>query len=50
MKKKSNEDAPDQETANKVLNVSENSRENDIAVSYANLVSNPSDDVNKALI
>ena len=36
-RKKSCKNAPDQETANKVLNVSESSPGNDIAVSYANL-------------
>ena len=46
------EDAPDQETANEVLNVSESSPGNDIEVSNVNLVpvSNPSDDVNKVVI
>ena len=52
-RKRSCEDAPDQETANKVLNVSESSPENDIEVSNVNLVSNfsdASDDVSKVAI
>ena len=44
------EDAPDQETANEVLNVSESSTGNDIEVSNVNLVSNPNDDANKVII
>ena len=48
-RKTSCEDAPDQETANEVLNVSESNLGNDVEVSNVNLVSNPndaSDDVN----
>ena len=49
-KRSSCEDAPDQETANEVLNVSESSTGNDIEVSNVNLVSNPNDDANKVII
>ena len=42
-RKRSCEDAPDQETANEVLSVSESSLDNNIEVSNVNLVSNPSD-------
>ena len=54
-RKKSYEDAPDQETAqiNEVLNVSESSPGNDIEVSNVNLVSNSSDandDVSKVVL
>ena len=48
--RKTYKDAPDQDSANEVLNVSESSPGNDIAVSYANLISNPSDDVSKVVI
>ena len=50
MKKRSCEDAPDQETADDVLNVSESCPRNDIEVSNVNLVSSPSDDVSKVVI
>ena len=49
-RKRSCEDASDQETANKMLNVSESSPGNDVEVSNVNLVSNPSDDVSKVVI
>ena len=49
-RKRSCEDASDQETANEVLNVSESSPGNDIEVSNVNLLSNPSDDVSKVVI
>ena len=49
-KKRSCENAPDQETAKKVLNVSECSAGNDIEVLNVNLVSNPSDDVSKVVV
>ena len=39
------EEAPDQETVNEVLNVSESNLGNDIEVLNVNLVFNPSDDV-----
>ena len=48
--KRSCEDAPDQETATEGLNVSASGLGNDIEVSYANLVSNPSDNVSKVVI
>ena len=38
-------DAPDQETANELLDVSESSPGNDVEVLNVNLVSHPSDDV-----
>ena len=49
-RKRSSEDAPDHETANEVLNVSESSPGNNIEVSNVNLVSNPSDIVSKVVI
>ena len=49
-RKRSCENAPNQETANEVLNVSESSPENDISVLYVHLVSNPSDDLSKVVI
>ena len=49
-RKRSCEDALDQETVNKMLNVSESSPRNDIEVSNVNSVSNPSDDVSKVVI
>ena len=44
------EDAPDQKTADEVLNVGESHPGNDIEVSNVNLVSNPNDDVNEVVI
>ena len=44
------EDAPDQETSNEVLSVSESSPGKDIEVSNVNLVFNPSDDISKVVI
>ena len=52
-RKRSCEEATDQETANEVLNVSESSPGNDIEISNVNLVSNLSDagdDVSKVVI
>ena len=49
-RKRSCEDATDQETANEVLNVSESSPGNDIKVSNVNLVSNRNNDVSKVVI
>ena len=49
-RKRSCEDALDQEIANKVLNVSESGPGNDIEVSNVNSVSNASDDVSKVVI
>ena len=49
-RKKSSEDAPDQETAKEAFNVSESSPRNDNEISNVNLVSNASDDVSKVVI
>ena len=49
-RKRSCEDAPDEETADEVLNVIESSPGNDIDISNVNLVSSPSDDVSKVVI
>ena len=49
-RKRSCEDAPDQKTADDVLNVSESCPGNDVEVSNVNLVSSPSDDVSKVVI
>ena len=49
-RKRSCKDAPDQETTDEVLNVSESSLRNDIEVSNANLVTSLSDDVSKVVI
>ena len=45
MKKRSCKDAPDQKTANEMLNFSESSPGNNIEVSDVNLVSNPTPSV-----
>ena len=49
-RKRSCEDAPDQQIANDVLNVSETSTGNDIEIPNVNLTTNPSDDVSKVVI
>ena len=49
-RKRSCEDAPDQDTADEELNVSKSSPGSDVDISNVNLVSDPSDDVSKVVI